>query len=135
MAAASALLHLPLLGPGRHGVLSLAVGLACVACAVHLWRRPGPAAWSGHVAAAALMPAHLLLTPAGPGHHAGPAAVAGSAADAAAWAPYALLLLAGLGVALGLVRWAVGADVPLRAGSAQMPAAVGGRSGRRVPQA
>ncbi|MGY1701148.1 hypothetical protein [Geodermatophilus sp. SYSU D00766] len=134
MATAAALLHLPLLGPGRHGALSLALALACLACAVHLWRRPGAATWAGHVTAAALMPAHLLL--AGPGHHGGSAA---TAVDPAAWAPPALLLLAGLGVALGLVRWAVGTDVPLRARPrqvpAQIPAAVGGRSGRRVPQA
>ncbi len=137
VATASALLHLPLLGTGRGTVLDaalpVAAGLACLLCAVHLWRRPGPTAWAGHVAVAALMPVHGLLG--GPSHeHAGT-----SSPDPAAWVPPALLLLAGLGVLLGLVRWAVGADVPLRPGPgrerAQMPAAAGGSSGRRVPQA
>ncbi len=137
MATASALLHLPLLGAGPHAALQAAIGLSCLFCAVHLWRRPGPAAWAGHVAVAALMSLHGLLGGASHGH-------AGTGAtDPAAWAPSALLLLAGLGVLLGVVRWALDADVPLRPspgrgpgqGPGQMPAAAGGSSGRRVPQA
>jgi hypothetical protein len=139
VAAGSALLHLPLAGAGQGAgahTLQVVAGLACLVCAVHLWRRPGPAAWTGHVAVAALMPVHGLLG--GPWHdHAGTAATTPAATDPATWVPSALLLLAGLGVALGAVRWALGADVPLRAGPgpAQMPAAAGGSSGRRVPQA
>ncbi len=139
MATGSALLHLPLAGAGQgagtHATLQVVGGLACLVCAVHLWRRPGPAAWTGHVTVAALVPVHGLLG--GPSHdHAGTMTT-----DPAAWAPSALLLLAGLGVALGAVRWALGADVPLRPGPGpgrrpgQMPAAAGGSSGRRVPQA
>ncbi len=129
MATASALLHLPLLGAGPAAGLPVAAGLACLGCAAHLWRRPGPAAWAGHAAVAALMPLHALAG--GPAHHSAGAA----ATDPAAWAPSALLLLAGLGVLLAAVRWALGADVPLRGRPAQMPAAAGGSSGRRVPQA
>ncbi len=138
MATGSALLHLPLAGAGQgagaHVTLQVVAGLACLVCAVHLWRRPGPAAWTGHVAVAALMAVHGLLG--GPSHDhtatTGPATT-----DPGTWVSSALLLLAGLGVALGAVRWALGADVPLRAGPgpAQMPAAAGGSSGRRVPQA
>ncbi|PWW24187.1 hypothetical protein JD79_03365 [Geodermatophilus normandii] len=82
----------------------------------------------GHVGVAALMLAHALLAPAGHAHD-GP-----TAPDAGTWAPGVLLLLAGLGVLLGLTRWAVGTDVPVRCRPGQMPAA-GGSSGRRVPQA
>ncbi|SFO53712.1 hypothetical protein SAMN05660359_04165 [Geodermatophilus obscurus] len=141
MATASALLHLPLLSTGPHAALQPAIGLSCLFCAVHLWRRPGHAAWTGHVAVAALMPLHGLLGGASHGH-------AGTGTtDPAAWAPSALLLLAGLGVLLGVVRWALDADVPLRPSPGQspgqgpgqspgqMPAAAGGSSGRRVPQA
>ena len=135
MAAASALLHVPLLAAGGSAVLPVAAGLACLVCAVYLWRRPGPAAWAGHVTVAALMTVHGLSG--GSSHdHAGPATT-----DPAAWVPSALLLLGGLGVALGAARWALGADVPLRADPGrgrrrgQIPAAAGGSSGRRVPQA
>ena len=126
VATASALLHLPLLVPLASGwvtAVSLAPAVACLGCAVHLWRRPSAAAWAGHVGVAALMLAHPLLAPAGHAH-----------GGAGAWAPGVLLLLAGLGVLLGLARWALGTDVPVRCRPGQMPAA-GGSSGRRVPQA
>ncbi|MGY1726960.1 hypothetical protein ACI79J_08290 [Geodermatophilus sp. SYSU D01062] len=125
VATTSALLHLPPLvppAPGWGAVVPLALTAACLGCAVHLWRRPSVAAWAGHVGVAALMLAHPLLAPAGHVHGAG------------AWAPGVLLLLAGLGVLLGLLRWALGTDVPVRCRPGQMPAA-GGSSGRRVPQA
>ena len=131
VATASALLHVPLLlpaGSGRTTVLHLTLALACLACALHLWRRPGRAAWVGHVAVATAMLAHPLLTPA---HHHGAPAGRG----AAAWVPAALVLLGALGAVLGLMRWALGTDVPVRRLAGQMPAPAGGSSGRRVPQA
>jgi hypothetical protein len=131
VATASALLHVPLLLPAGSGgttVLHLTLALACLACAVHLWRRPGRAAWVGHVAVATVMLAHPVLTHAH--HHAAPAGT-----GTAAWAPAALVLLGAMGAVLGLVRWALGTDVPVRRLAGQMPAAAGGSSGRRVPQA
>ncbi|MGX5653369.1 hypothetical protein ACWKWC_01180 [Geodermatophilus nigrescens] len=127
VAVAAALLHLPPLAlpaPGWGAAASLALAVACLGCAVHLWRRPSTAAWAGHVAVGALMLAHPLLAPTGHAH----------AHGAAAWTPGVLLLVAGLGVLLALVRWALGTDVPVCRRPAQMPAA-GGSSGRRVPQA
>ncbi len=139
MAVASALLHVPVLvaaPPGPGTVLHLALAVACLGCAVHLWRRPEVAAWAGHVTVAALMAAHLLLAPAGARAHLHAAGGGtGTATDPAAWAPTALLLLAGLGLLLGLVRWALAADVPLGRRAAQTEVPAGGSSGRRVPHA
>ena len=98
------LLHGVLLAGSPAGWLSalhLALVLACLPCAVHLWRRPGPLAWCAHGALAVLMavahPLAMAIGPAGPHAHmvmpaTGPSSLAGSGAP--------LLALLSLGIAV-----------------------------------
>ncbi len=80
--------------PGAAGTAVLAA--ACLLCAVHLWRRPGRAAWAAHVVlTTAMLAAHAPVVAA---HHAatGPAVWAGPVAGLLAIV--ALLLAAVRGV-------------------------------------
>ncbi|MGK5173536.1 hypothetical protein [Geodermatophilus sp. CPCC 205761] len=93
VAVACAVLHAGTAG----GAAALAVGLACLTCAVHLWRRPGPVAWGTHVVLAVGMAAHPFVAAALPatGHvHGG----------GTSWAT-AASLLAGAGLLLAAWRW------------------------------
>ena len=84
-----------------HGLGLLAAPLAtallsaaCLLCAVHLWRRPGRAAWAAHVVlTAAMLAAH---PPAVSTHHA--------ATGLAAWAGPVAGLLAVVALLLAAVR-------------------------------
>ena len=79
--------------PGAAGTTVLAA--ACLLCAVHLWRRPGRAAWAAHVVlTTAMLAAHAPVV----AHHAatGPAVWAGPVAGLLAIV--ALLLAAVRGV-------------------------------------
>ncbi len=78
--------------PGAAGTAALAA--ACLLCAVHLWRRPGRAAWGLHVVlTTAMLAAHAPVV----AHHAvtGPAVWAGPVAG----------LLAVVALLLAAVRW------------------------------
>ncbi len=98
--------------------------VACLPCAVHLWRRPGVAAWAAHaVLSVTMLLAHPLATLlGGHAHHAGPEPAA------VAWAGTAVPILAGGALLLGAFRFWLGYDVPVQT-------AVASASGRRVPQA
>jgi hypothetical protein len=91
------------------GAASLAIGLACLTCAVHLWRRPGPGAWGTHVVLAAGMAAHPLVSAAfpSPGHVHGGASAEATAAS----------LLAGVGLLLAAWRWWLGRDLVVQGAS------------------
>ena len=70
------------------------LSVACLACAVHLWRRPGPVAWALHVVlTTAMLAAHPPLAVA---HH--------PAAGLAAWAGPVAGLLAVVALLLAAVR-------------------------------
>ncbi|MGR6963280.1 hypothetical protein ACU610_02315 [Geodermatophilus sp. URMC 61] len=77
--------------PGAVGTAALAV--ACLLCAVHLWRRPGRAAWTAH---AVLTTAMLVVHPPALHHHA--------ATSLAAWAGPVAGLLAVVALLLAVVR-------------------------------
>ncbi|WP_052091058.1 hypothetical protein [Modestobacter caceresii] len=128
-AAACALVHL-LAAPGAAGAGLTAVAVACLLCAVHLWRRGSTAAWLLHVVLTSVM---LLHSTAGPGgHHHGADAVTGPAA----WAGPVGGALALLALVLAAVHacWLPGPPPPqLGRQSAGGPPGIG--SVRRVPQA
>jgi hypothetical protein len=108
---------------GWTAVGQAALTAACLPCALHLWWRPGAAAWAMHVAlAVAMLLAHPLVQAFG-------AHVHGSAASAG-WAGTAMPLLAGLGLFLAVWRWWLGCDV-----AGQTSASPTAGPGRRVPQA
>ncbi|PRY48446.1 hypothetical protein LY71_10983 [Geodermatophilus tzadiensis] len=69
---------------------------ACLVCAVHLWRRPGRAAWAAHVV---LTTAMLLAHPPVAGGH-----VHSAATGLAAWAGPVAGLLAVVALLLAAVR-------------------------------
>lgn len=87
-----------------HGLALLAVphapmallSAACLLCAVHLWRRPGRAAWVAHVV---LTTAMLLAHPPVAGGH-----VHSAATGLAAWAAPVAGLLAVVALLLAAVR-------------------------------
>jgi hypothetical protein len=85
------------LGPaGWPAVGTLALSLACLSCAVHLWRRPEPAPWVLHaLLAAAMLAVHPPLAATGQ-HH--------GATGLAAWGPLLAGLLAAVVLALAVVR-------------------------------
>ncbi len=95
------------LASGATHVLWTTVAVACLPCAVHLWRRPGRMAWSGHVALGLAMAAHPVVAAALPaaGHLHGGGPVAGSTA--------APSMLAVLSLLLAAWRWWLGRDLPL----------------------
>jgi hypothetical protein len=76
--------------PGAAGTAALAA--ACLLCAVHLWRRPGRAAWGLHVV---LTTAMLTAHPPAVAHHAA-TGLAGWAGPVAALLAVVALLLAGV---------------------------------------
>ena len=121
-AAGCAAVHALLLGDAPAGwpaVALVAMTVFCLPCAVHLWRRPGAAAWGLHAALAlAMLGAHPLAAAVGPHVH----------APAGSWAATAVPVLAGLALFLAVFRWWLGYDV-----AASVPSAPG--SGRRVPHA
>ncbi len=124
-AAGCGLAHVLLLAGGAVGwtaAAHFAMTVACLPCAVHLWRRPGAGAWAAHAAVSVLMlVAHPVATALGGHvHHAGPEPAA------VAWAGTAVPVLAGAALLLGAFRFWLGYDVPAQAGAF---------SGRRVPQA
>jgi hypothetical protein len=107
---------------GWTAVAQVAMTLACLPCAVHLWRRPGPVAWAMHTALAlAMLVAHPLAVVLG-GH------VHQHVAAAAEWAGTAVPLLGGLALFLAVYRWWLGYDVAA-------PGSSGIGSARRVPHA
>jgi hypothetical protein len=111
---------------------------ACLLCSVHLWRRPGRAAWGAHVVlTTAMLTAHLPV----PGEHAhhvlahsvpvGPAA-----GGLAAWAGPAAGLLAVVALLLAAVRGVVAVRAAATAPAPQSPASpLDGLRGPRVPHA
>jgi hypothetical protein len=130
VAAACGVAHLPLLvgGPsGWAGAWHAGLTLVCAPCAVHLWRRPGPAAWGLHVALGVLMLAHPAAMALAPpvAHHAHLAAT-----GAAAWAGVLVPVLAAAGLVLAALRWW---PRYARQASGALPPPVSGSD--RVPQA
>ena len=94
-AAGCAAVHgLALVAVPRPGTALLSA--ACLLCAVHLWRRPGRAAWAAHVVlTTAMLAAHPPTLAAG-AHHA--------ATGLAAWAGPVAGLLAVVALLLAAVR-------------------------------
>jgi hypothetical protein len=92
---------------GAADLLWAAVAVACLPCALHLWRRPGRVAWGMHVTLCLVMAAHPVVAAALPaaGHlHAHGPATGGTTASS---------LLAGLGLLLAAWRWWLGGDLSL----------------------
>ena len=97
--------------PHAGAALTAALVAGCLLCAVHLYRRPGRAAWAAHVVlTTAMLAAHPpVLT--GHAGHAGPGLVAWAAPIAAVLAVGAPLLAAARG--LGEVVDRAGAASPM----------------------
>jgi hypothetical protein len=126
------LLHALLLTGSPAGWLAAAhaaVLLACVPCAAHLWRRPGPRAWGAHLLVTTLMAVqHPLVTALAPGlgGHAHGHATAGWAVPLA---PLTAVLAVGVAGLAAVHRW-------LLAGDGQISeTAASDDSARRVPHA
>jgi hypothetical protein len=97
----------------------VAMTVACLPCAVHLWRRPAASAWALHAALAlAMLVGHPIAAALGPHVH----------VPTDTWAGTAVPVLAGLALFLAVFRWWLGYDV-----AASVPSGPG--SGRRVPHA
>jgi hypothetical protein len=112
---------------GWPGAVHAAVLLACVPCAVHLWRRPGRRAWGAHVLVTALMvgqhPLSVALAPGTGGHLHAPAGWA------VALAPLTAVLALGAAGLAGLHRWMLAGDGQISGTAASEDSA------RRVPHA
>ena len=94
-AAGCAAVHGSALVAAPHAGMALLV-TACLLCAVHLWRRPGRAAWAAHVV---LTTAMLVAHPPVLGGH-----VHSAATGLAAWAAPVAGVLAGVALLLAAVR-------------------------------
>jgi hypothetical protein len=96
--------------PGAAGTAALAA--ACLLCAVHLWRRPGRAAWAAHVV---LTTAMLAAHPPVVAHHAatGPAVWAGPVAGLLAIVALLLAAVRGCAGPVESRQWRAGRQSPV----------------------
>ncbi|WP_448612375.1 hypothetical protein [Geodermatophilus sp. URMC 60] len=109
---------------------------ACLLCAVHLWRRPGRAAWGAHVVLTTAMLA--VHPPVVPTHHAATGLAAWAGPVAGLLAVVALLLAAvrGYGAVRGTARCAGSAERRQRCAGQQssVAAVLDGGPARSVPR-